>query len=92
MAMTDEQRKARLHHHMYETCEGIAEHAERIVRLEEVIAEMYPFVGDTCPEGCRWREECNSDSNKRSDGAFLMCLAYNRYYEILEDLGIEVGK
>jgi hypothetical protein len=33
--MTDEQRKARLHHHMYETCEGIAEHAERIVRLEE---------------------------------------------------------
>ena len=33
--MTDEQRAKRIHHHMYETCEGIAEHAERIVRLEE---------------------------------------------------------
>lgn len=26
----------RIHHHMYETCEGISEHAERIVKLEEV--------------------------------------------------------
>lgn len=39
--MTDEERKARIHHHMYETCEGIAEHAERIVALEELCADMY---------------------------------------------------
>ena len=35
--MTDEQRQARIHHHMYDTCEGIAEHAERIVALEELV-------------------------------------------------------
>lgn len=39
--MTDEERQARIHHHMYETCEGIAEHAERIVALEELCAELY---------------------------------------------------
>ena len=33
--MTDEERAQRIHYHMYETCEGIAEHAERIVALEE---------------------------------------------------------
>lgn len=39
--MTDEQRAQRIHHHMYETCEGIAEHAERIVALEELVADMW---------------------------------------------------
>lgn len=42
--MTPEQRAARLHHHMYETCEGIAEHAERIVDLEELVADMFAFL------------------------------------------------
>lgn len=37
--MTDEQRAKRLHYHMYETCEGIQEHAERIVKLEELVLE-----------------------------------------------------
>ncbi len=39
--MTDEERQQRIHHHMYETCEGIAEHAERIVALEELCADMW---------------------------------------------------
>ena len=38
--MTPEQRAQRIHHHMYETCEGIAEHAERIVALEEENANL----------------------------------------------------
>jgi len=42
--MTDEERKARIHHHMYETCEGIAEHAERIVTLEELCADMWRLL------------------------------------------------
>lgn len=43
--MTDEQRQARLRHHMYETCEGIAEHAERIVALEELVADFIRDCG-----------------------------------------------
>lgn len=35
--MTDEQRAQRVHHHTYETCEGIREHAERITKLEELV-------------------------------------------------------
>ena len=38
--MTDEQRAERLHWHMYESNEGIREHAERIVALEELVEEM----------------------------------------------------
>ena len=38
--MTDEQRAERLHWHMYESCEGIREHAERIVALEELVEDM----------------------------------------------------
>lgn len=30
----------RVHYHMYVTCEGIAEHAERIVKLEELVRDM----------------------------------------------------
>jgi hypothetical protein len=42
--MTDEQRKARIHHHMYTTNEGIAEHAERIVKLEELCSDMWRLL------------------------------------------------
>lgn len=36
---TDHER--RVFHHMYETCETPAEHAERITCLEELVADMY---------------------------------------------------
>ncbi len=39
--MTDEERRQRIHYHMYTTNEGIAEHAERIVALEELCAALY---------------------------------------------------
>lgn len=38
--MTDEERQQRIHYHMYTTNEGIAEHAERIVKLEELVQDM----------------------------------------------------
>ena len=57
--MTDEERNQRIHHHMYETCEGIAEHAERIVALEELCValhehalETYCHGGSTCSSYC----------------------------------------
>lgn len=49
--MTEEQRAERVHHHMYDTCEGIAEHAERIVALEELAGELWrwcPVTPDYC--------------------------------------------
>lgn len=34
----------RVHYHMYKTLEGIAEHAERIVRLEELALDMWELM------------------------------------------------
>ncbi len=39
--MTPEQRAERLRYHMYDTNEGIREHAERIVDLEELVADLF---------------------------------------------------
>lgn len=38
----------RVWHHMYETCETPAEHAERIVRLEELLATALGQVQEMC--------------------------------------------
>lgn len=51
--MTEQERAERLRHHMYETCEGIAEHAERIVALEELVADYIRDCGcsgEPCPQ------------------------------------------
>ena len=42
--MTDEERQARIHYHTYTTNEGIAEHAERIVALEELCEMMWRLL------------------------------------------------
>ena len=60
--MTPDQRAKRLHHHMYETCEGIREHAERIVALEELVLDFSKCamhsIGDTCGSYCPfWNED-----------------------------------
>lgn len=39
--MTPDQRAKRLHYHLYESLEGITEHAERIVKLEELVSDMW---------------------------------------------------
>ena len=52
--MTDEQRAKRLHYHMYESLEGIQEHAERIVRLEELALEVFECARrGACCEKCK---------------------------------------
>lgn len=38
----------RVYHHMYETNEGIAEHAERIASLEELVHWMYDCMDESC--------------------------------------------
>ena len=68
--MTEEERMARIHHHMYETCEGIAEHAERIVALEELVYDMNTCIsysaGWSCDE-CPLHDTEKCDFDKRMD-------------------------
>ena len=58
--MTPEQRADRIWHHEMETCEGIHEHAERIVRLEELCADLWHTYDqlDLC-RACQDVEECD---------------------------------
>lgn len=58
--------------------------------LREWCAELYPYVGETCPEECKYCEECESESNLDTDGFPLMCVAYSILFEKLRDLGVEV--
>lgn len=58
--MTEEERRARIHHHTYETCEGIQEHAERIVALEELVLESQEFAARMFD--C-WIEEVEAGGN-----------------------------
>lgn len=47
----------RVRHHLYDTCEGILEHAERIASLEELVIQMYTCIEYHNPDGevmCRW--------------------------------------
>lgn len=83
-------REERIHYHTYVTCETPAEHAERIVALEELAAELYPYVGDACPDGCRYAEECRGKDNLDEHGLPRACVAYDRYRERLGEYGIEV--
>ena len=39
--------KERVHHHMYETLEGIAEQSERIASLEEALLDLWPRAAFT---------------------------------------------
>lgn len=61
-------------------------------KLREACAELYPYVGETCPEECKYRDECESDSNRGTDGFPLMCVAYNELFEKLRNLGVEVAQ
>lgn len=64
------------------SCESRSEICVRVVDLEALAAELYPFVGDTCPESCRWRGECDPEGPT--------CIAYDRYFDIFNRMGIEV--
>lgn len=59
-------------------------------KLRELCKELYPFVGSTCPDECKHREECEGEGNRGTDGFPLVCVAYNRYFEDMRELGIEV--
>lgn len=80
--MTEAERQARIHHHMYETCEGIEEHAERIVRLEELCADMWRDIPKT--ESCGWDMSTNACTGSDE------CIGECSYWYRMRTLGIEV--
>ena len=57
--MTPDQRAERLHYHMYESCEGIREQSERIVALEELVADLLSWDEGPCNE-CFNYADCQS--------------------------------
>lgn len=61
----------------------------RIRGLQEIAREMYPYVGDPCPDECGYRSECEGEGNRGTDGTPLMCVAYNRLFARLQELGID---
>lgn len=84
--MTDEQRNERIHHHIYETCEGIQEHAERIVALEELVQKAYATIETLCgcvenSPGCALCP-ANQDEDKGCGS--------DEVYSSMRELGIEV--
>lgn len=77
--MTPEQRAERIHHHEYETLEGIHEHAVRIVALEEIVVMAYKTL-----ERAYWQPAgfVTHGGIKSADMA--------RIYDEMHMLGIEV--
>ena len=59
--MTPDQRAERLRHHMYDTCVGIREQSERIVALEELVADMLQWDEGPCKE-CFNYDECKANT------------------------------
>jgi hypothetical protein len=83
--MTDEQRNARIYHHMYETCEGIAEHAERIVALEELCADMHHYCDTLCTECEFVNGICDGEGASE-------CLLFTRIEQRMDELGVPRGQ
>lgn len=76
--MTHEER---VYHHTYETCEGIAEHAERIALLEELAIYMLSELQGVVSEG---------DFDSPSGHYFLTRRDVAAYEDRLRKLGVEV--
>lgn len=72
--MTHEER---VRHHMYETCEGIAEQSERIASLEELVLDMHACIEALCSTvenspGCSMCPT-NQDEEKPCAAADVYC-------------------
>ncbi len=90
--MTDEQRQQRLHYHMYDSCEGIAQQSERIVALEELVVMLhacaYGLLIDLAPSCfARDGDGCGMDCLCNGEGCCL-----TRIENRMSELGIEVDR
>ena len=71
----------RVRHHLYETNEGILEHAERIALLEELVQNIDAVhaSGYDCTE-CPFYDECETDAG---------CHAWIIIHDHMRRLGLE---
>lgn len=81
----------RVYYHQYVKPKIPAENADLIASLEELVQELLPYAGDSCPEECRYREECETEENLDSIGLPMFCVAYGHLVEKAEGLGVEVA-
>ena len=70
----------------------VAEVEELNAGLSDLVAELLPYSGDTCPGECRYRAECKLPSNQSSTGEPLTCVAYGHLLEKARELGVEVKR
>lgn len=80
--MTPEQRAERIHHHMYETNEGIREHAERIAKLEELVLVLMHCADEN--GDC---DTCSINGNQPEINPLLGCDALR---DMIQELGMVV--
>ena len=78
--MTHEER---VRHHLYETNEGILEHAERIAALEELV-----LVLRHCADGCGDCDACPVNDAHPATHAWFGC---DTLREMMRRLGLEEG-
>ena len=83
--MTEKQRNARIHYHMYTTNEGIQEHAERIVALEELVAYMVSYHKGKCR--CGGATKCPLSATCEDECFFADWVDVK-----VKELGIEAGE
>ena len=81
--MTPEQRAERIHYHEYKTLEGIHEHAERIVKLEELLSTSIIQTREMCELS---KDRCAYCPLHFGDDECRMVVLQND----MSDMGIEV--
>lgn len=70
----------RVYHHMYETGEGIAEHAERIAKLEELVLVLMHCADEN--SDC---DTCSINGNQPELNPWLGC---DTLREMIQELGL----
>lgn len=84
-------------------CEVAIEHSQEVFekwwhaecereRLKELVEELLPYAGDSCPEECRYREECDGENNRGTHGLPLTCVAYGHLVEKAAKLGVPAAR
>ena len=69
---------------------GRALSEREIMKLRDLVAELLPYAGSSCPEECRYQEECEDEGNLSTNGWPLTCVAYGHLIDAAKALGVEV--
>ena len=81
--MTEDQKAKGLHYHMYDSLEGIKEHSERIVELEEIASTLYVGADRLCKQVVLTCDRCPYVS------VGVPC-GLTKAYDKLREMGVDV--